>query len=122
MLVALFVIVGAGGGAVPAIVVFMPIVRKLTELHHLDPVHTGVVIVTTLVVFGRARARSRPLYVVFGVVIAVTVLVPERRPRPHLRDRHHPGPHRPVLTGWGAPTWPPQPPSPPAFRRAPAKP
>ena len=97
MLVALFVIVGDFVDAVPAIIIFMPIINKLTELGEINPVHMGVVIITTLVFglitppyglsllvaskfvgvdFGRAMRRSLPLYVVFFAVIAFTVLFP----------------------------------------------
>lgn len=97
MLVALFVIVGDFVDAVPAIIIFMPIINRLTELGEINPVHMGVVIITTLVFglitppyglsllvaskfvgvdFGRAMRRSLPLYVVFFAVIAFTVLFP----------------------------------------------
>jgi tripartite ATP-independent transporter DctM subunit len=97
LLVALFVIVGDFVDAVPAIIIFMPIINRLTQLGDLNPVHMGVVIITTLVFglitppyglsllvaskfvgvpFGRAMLRSLPLYVVFFLVIAFTVLFP----------------------------------------------
>ena len=86
LLVVLFVIVGDFIDAIPAIIIFMPIINKLTELGNINPVHMGVVIITTLVFglitppyglsllvaskyvgvrFGRALVRSLPLYVVF---------------------------------------------------------
>jgi C4-dicarboxylate transporter, DctM subunit len=98
LLVALFVIVGDFVDAVPAIIIFMPIINKLTELGGINPVHMGVVIITTLVFglvtppyglsllvaskfvevpFGRAMVRSFPLYAVFVVAIAFTVLFPD---------------------------------------------
>ena len=49
LLAALFVIVGDFVDAVPAIIIFMPIIIRLTELGDINPVHMGVVIVTTLV-------------------------------------------------------------------------
>ena len=49
LLVLLFVIVGDFVDAVPAIIIFMPIINKLTELGNINPVHMGVVIITTLV-------------------------------------------------------------------------
>ena len=49
LLVVLFVIVGDFIDAVPAIIIFMPIINKLTELGDINPVHMGVVIITTLV-------------------------------------------------------------------------
>ncbi|MEO8923906.1 MAG: TRAP transporter large permease subunit, partial [Caldimonas sp.] len=84
--------------AIPAIIIFMPIIIKLTDLGHIHPLHMGVVIITTLVFglitppyglsllvaskyvgvgFGRALVRSLPLYVVFLATIAVTVLLPD---------------------------------------------
>src|ERR1051325_10985587 len=49
LLVVLFVIVGDFLDAVPAIIIFMPIINKLTEIGGINPVHMGVVIITTLV-------------------------------------------------------------------------
>ena len=98
LLVALFVILGDFIDAVPAIIIFMPIINKLTEVGQINPVHMGVVIITTLVFglitppyglsllvaskfvdvpFGTAMVRSLPLYIVFFVVIAFTVLFPD---------------------------------------------
>ena len=98
LLVVLFVIIGDFVDAVPAIIIFMPIVNKLTELGNINPLHMGVVLITTLVFglitppyglsllvaakfvdvpFGRAMIRSLPLYVVFLVAIAFTVLFPD---------------------------------------------
>ena len=83
LLVVLFVIVGDFIDAVPAIIIFMPIITKLTEVGHINPLHMGVVIITTLVFglitppyglsllvaskyvgvgFGQAVVRSLPLY------------------------------------------------------------
>jgi C4-dicarboxylate transporter, DctM subunit len=98
LLVVLFVIVGDFIDAVPAIIIFMPIILKLTEVGHLNPLHMGVVIITTLVFglitppyglsllvaskyvgvgFGRALVRSLPLYIVFLLTIAFCVLFPD---------------------------------------------
>jgi tripartite ATP-independent transporter DctM subunit len=98
LLVALFVIVGDFIDAVPAIIIFMPIINKLTELGNINPLHMGVVIITTLVFglitppyglsllvaskyvgvgFGRAVVRSLPLYIVFFATIAFTVAFPK---------------------------------------------
>ena len=98
LLVVLFVILGDFIDAVPAIIIFMPVINKLTELGNINPVHMGVVIITTLVFglitppyglsllvaskfvgvpFGRAMLRSLPLYIVFFVAIAFTVLFPK---------------------------------------------
>ena len=97
LLVVLFVIVGDFIDAVPAIIIFMPIIQKLTKVGDINPVHMGVVIITTLVFglitppyglsllvaskfvgvpFYRAMFRSFPLYVVFFITIAFTVLCP----------------------------------------------
>lgn len=98
LLVVLFVIVGDFVDAIPAIIIFMPIINRLTELGNINPVHMGVVIITTLVFglitppyglsllvaskfvgvsFARALVRSLPLYVVFFVAIAFTVCFPD---------------------------------------------
>jgi C4-dicarboxylate transporter DctM subunit len=98
LLVVLFVILGDFVDAIPAIIIFMPVINKLTELGGINPVHMGVVIITTLVFglitppyglsllvaskfvgvpFGRAMIRSLPLYVVFFVAIAFAVLFPK---------------------------------------------
>jgi C4-dicarboxylate transporter DctM subunit len=98
LLVALFVILGDFIDAVPAIIIFMPVINKLTELGGINPVHMGVVLITTLVfglitppyglsllvaskfvgvAFGRAMVRSLPLYVVFFVAIAFAVFFPK---------------------------------------------
>ncbi len=91
LLVVLFIIVGDFIDAIPAIIIFMPIINKLTEVGNINPLHMGVVIITTLVFglitppyglsllvaskyvgvgFGRALLRSLPLYVVFILTIA----------------------------------------------------
>ncbi|MFO1079581.1 MAG: TRAP transporter large permease [Reyranellaceae bacterium] len=98
LLVLLFVVIGDFVDAVPAIIIFMPIINKLTELGSINPVHMGVVIITTLVFglitppyglsllvaskfvgvsFSRAMLASLPIYVVFIVTIAFTVLFPD---------------------------------------------
>src|SRR5919197_6645856 len=98
LLVVLFVIVGDFVDAGPAIIIFMPIINKLTELGEINPVHMGVVIITTLVFglitppyglsllvaskfvgvsFPRAMYASLPIYVVFFITIAFTVLFPD---------------------------------------------
>jgi C4-dicarboxylate transporter, DctM subunit len=98
LLVALFVIVGDFIDAVPAIIIFMPIITKLTEVGNINPLHMGVVIITTLVFglitppyglsllvaskyvgvgFGRSVVRSLPLYVVFFATIGFCVLFPK---------------------------------------------
>jgi tripartite ATP-independent transporter DctM subunit len=98
LLVALFVIIGDFVDAVPAIIIFMPIVIKLTELGNINALHMGVVIITTLVFglitppyglsllvaskfvgvsFSKAMFRSLPIYAVFLITIGFTVFFPE---------------------------------------------
>lgn len=98
LLVLLFILVGDFIDAVPAIIIFMPIINKLTELGNIKPVHMGVVIITTLVFglitppyglcllvaskfvgvpFNKALVRSLPLYGVFIITISFVVLFPE---------------------------------------------
>src|ERR687884_956722 len=98
LLVALFVVVGDFVDAVPAIIIFMPIINALTELGEINPVHMGVVIIVTLafglitppyglsllmaskfvdVGFMTAVIRSLPLYLVFFATIAFCIFFPE---------------------------------------------
>jgi len=98
LLVAAFVIIGDFVDAIPAIIIFMPIINKLTELGDINPVHMGVVIITTLafglitppygiallmaskfveVKFSVALVKSLPLYVVFFATIAFAILFPD---------------------------------------------
>ena len=100
LLVLLFILVGDFVDAVPAIIIFMPIILKLTALGNINSLHMGVVIITTLVFglitppyglslliaakfvgvpFYRAMVRSFPLYVVFLVTIGFCMQFPERR-------------------------------------------
>ena len=98
LLVAAFVIIGDFVDAIPAIIIFMPIILKLTDLGGINPVHMGVVIITTLafglitppyglallmaakfvdVRFSVALVRSLPLYVVFFAAIAFCIFFPD---------------------------------------------
>ena len=98
LLVAAFVIIGDFVDAIPAIIIFMPIINKLTEIGSINPVHMGVVIIVTLafglitppygiallmaakfvdVRFSTALVRSLPLYVVFFAVIAFCIFFPD---------------------------------------------
>jgi C4-dicarboxylate transporter, DctM subunit len=98
LLVGAFVIIGDFVDAIPAIIIFMPIITKLTEIGSINPVHMGVVIIVTLafglitppygiallmaakfvdVRFSVALVRSLPLYVVFFAVIAFCILFPD---------------------------------------------
>ena len=98
LLVAAFVIIGDFVDAIPAIIIFMPIINKLTDLGGINPVHMGVVIIVTLafglitppyglallmaakfvnVRFSVALVRSLPLYVVFFATIAFSIYFPD---------------------------------------------
>jgi C4-dicarboxylate transporter DctM subunit len=98
LLVALFVVVGDFIDAVPAIIIFMPIINALTELGQINPVHMGVVIVVTLafglitppyglsllmsskfvgVSFLAAVMRSLPHYLIFLGTIVFCILFPD---------------------------------------------
>jgi len=98
LLVAAFVIIGDFVDAIPAIIIFMPIINKLTDIGGINPVHMGVVIITTLafglitppyglallmaakfvdVRFSVALVRSLPLYVVFFAAIAFCIFFPD---------------------------------------------
>jgi C4-dicarboxylate transporter DctM subunit len=98
LLVMLFVIVGDFIDAVPAIIIFMPIINALTELGGINPVHMGVVIVVTLafglitppyglsllmsskfvgVGFMSAVLRSLPLYLIFFATIVFCIFFPQ---------------------------------------------
>jgi tripartite ATP-independent transporter DctM subunit len=98
LLVALFVVVGDFIDAIPAIIIFMPIIDDLTKNADINPVHMGVVIIVTLafglitppyglallmaskfvgVRFGRAMLASFPIYIVFFAAIALCIFFPE---------------------------------------------
>ena len=98
LLVALFVIVGDFIDAIPAIIIFMPIITDLTKNADINPVHMGVVIIVTLafglitppyglallmaskfvgVPFGRAMLASLPIYVIFFAAIAFSIFFPD---------------------------------------------
>jgi C4-dicarboxylate transporter, DctM subunit len=98
LLVALFVIVGDFIDAIPAIIIFMPIIAELTQNADIKPVHMGVVIIVTLafglitppyglallmaakftgVRFSRAMLSSFPIYVVFFATIAFCIYFPD---------------------------------------------
>ena len=98
LLVVLFVIVGDFIDAIPAIIIFMPIITDLTKNADINPVHMGVVIIVTLafglitppyglallmaskfidVRFGRAMFASLPIYIIFFAAIAFCIFLPE---------------------------------------------
>ncbi len=77
LLVVLFVIVGDFIDAVPAIIIFMPIINALTDLGQINPVHMGVVSKFVGVGFLPSVVRSLPLYVVFFATIAFCIFFPD---------------------------------------------
>jgi tripartite ATP-independent transporter DctM subunit len=98
LLVALFVIIGDFIDAIPAIIIFMPVILDLTQNATINPVHMGVVIVLTLafglitppygicllmaskftgVSFWRAMVASFPTYVIFFGAIAICIFFPD---------------------------------------------
>ncbi|MGE4165830.1 MAG: TRAP transporter large permease [Xanthobacteraceae bacterium] len=98
LLVLLFIIVGDFIDAIPAIIIFMPIITDITNNADINPVHMGVVIIVTLafglitppyglcllmagkftgVSFSRAMVASLPIYVIFFAAIAFCILFPE---------------------------------------------
>jgi C4-dicarboxylate transporter, DctM subunit len=98
LLVLLFVIVGDFIDAIPAIIIFMPIITELTHATDINPVHMGVVIIVTLafglitppyglallmaskfvgVRFSRAMLASLPIYIVFFGAIAFCIFFPD---------------------------------------------
>ena len=98
LLTGLFIIVGDFIDAVPAIIIFMPIITDLTTNAAINPVHMGVVIIVTLafglitppyglcllmaskfigVRFSKAMFASLPIYFVFFAAIAFTIFFPE---------------------------------------------
>ena len=98
LLVLLFIIVGDFIDAIPAIIIFMPLIIDLTQNADINAVHMGAVIITTLafglitppyglcllmaskfvgVKFSRAMFASLPIYLVFLAAIAFTIYFPE---------------------------------------------
>lgn len=98
LLVLLFIIVGDFIDAIPAIIIFMPLIIDLTKNADINQVHMGVVIITTLafglitppyglcllmaskfvgVKFSRAMLASLPIYLIFFAAIAFSIFFPE---------------------------------------------
>ena len=98
LLVLLFIIVGDFIDAIPAIIIFMPLIIDLTKNADINQVHMGVVIITTLafglitppyglcllmaskfvgVKFSRAMLASFPIYVIFLTAITFCIFLPE---------------------------------------------
>lgn len=94
----LFTIVGDFMDAIPVIIIFMPIIVALTQLGNILPLHMAIVVVVTLahglvtpfygtsllissslagVTFWHGVYKSLPLYVVFAIVIAVIIILPD---------------------------------------------
>ena len=94
----LFLIVGDFLDGLPAIIILMPVILSLERLGHINSVHMGVVVIVTLafglitppcgiilllsstlagVSFSRALRQSAAIYIVFLVVIAVIILLPD---------------------------------------------
>jgi TRAP-type C4-dicarboxylate transport system permease large subunit len=98
LLVVLFIVVGDFIDAIPAIIIFMPIIIDLTQSTNINPVHMGVVVIVTLafglitppygiallmaskfvgVRFGKAMFASFPIYVIFLAAIVFCIYFPE---------------------------------------------
>jgi C4-dicarboxylate transporter, DctM subunit len=98
LLTLLFIIVGDFIDAIPAIIIFMPLIIDLTKNADINQMHMGAVIITTLafglitppyglcllraskfvgVKFSKAMFASLPIYLVFFVAIAFTIFFPE---------------------------------------------
>jgi C4-dicarboxylate transporter, DctM subunit len=98
LLVVLFIIVGDFIDAVPAIIIFMPLIIDLTKNADINQVHMGVVIITTLafglitppyglcllmaskfvgVKFSKAMVASFPIYIIFFAAIAFSIFFPD---------------------------------------------
>ena len=98
MMVLLFTIVGDFIEPVPTIIIFMPLVNALTLAGSINPVHMGIVLITTLafglitppyglvllmaskfigVRFPQALRAALPIYVVFLATIAFAIYFPK---------------------------------------------
>ena len=101
LFVLVFIVIGDFMDAVPAIIIFMPIIIKLNELGDIKPLHMGVVLITTLV-FGLITppyglSLSGGVEIRRRAVLARDVCVAADLCRVLLRDRRHG-----VLPGSGA--------------------
>lgn len=93
-----FVAVGTFMDAVPAIIIFLPIVTHLVEVSGADPVHTGLVVVMTLAMglitppyglclllacmlgkmsVGSVMRQTMVFYALFSAVLLLVILVPD---------------------------------------------
>ena len=96
-MVALFTVIGDFIEPVPTIIIFMPLVNALTDAGNINPVHMGVVLITTLafglitppyglvllmaskfvgVRFSLALRAACPIYIVFFATIAFIIYFP----------------------------------------------
>jgi C4-dicarboxylate transporter, DctM subunit len=98
LMVLLFTIVGDFIEPVPTIIIFMPLVNALTTAGKINPIHMGVVLITTLafglitppyglvllmaskfigVRFSEALRAALPIYAVFLITIVLIIFFPE---------------------------------------------
>lgn len=98
LIVLVLIVVGQFIDAIPAIVVFMPIIKSMVDLGEINPIHMGVVVIVTLalglitppyglslllatsfakVPFSAGLRKSIPLYGLFLAVISALILVPD---------------------------------------------
>ena len=98
LMVALFTVIGDFIEPVPTIIIFMPLVNALSAVGNINPVHMGVVLITTLafglitppyglvllmaskfvgVSFSRALRAALPIYVVFLATIGFVIYFPD---------------------------------------------
>lgn len=98
LLVVALVVAGNFMDAIPAIVIFMPIIQGLVKLGDINPVQMGVIAIVTLafglitppyglslllaanfaeVPFSKALWRTLPIYIVFLTVIILMIVVPD---------------------------------------------
>ncbi|MCM3761322.1 TRAP transporter large permease [Halalkalibacter oceani] len=98
LVILMFIVVGQFVDAVPAIIIFMPIVISLVELGNINPVHMGVIVIITLafglitppyglalllasglskVRFKDALLQCLPMYGVFIITLTIVVFFPD---------------------------------------------
>ena len=97
LMVALFTVIGDFIEPIPTIIIRMPLVNALTDAGNINPVHMGVVLITTLafglitppyglvllmaskfvdVRFSLALRAACPIYIVFFATLAFTIYFP----------------------------------------------
>ncbi|MBP1932663.1 TRAP transporter large permease [Ammoniphilus resinae] len=98
LVILMFIVVGQFLDAVPAIIIFMPIIAALVDLGSINPIHMGVIVIITLafglitppyglslllassisgVPFKDALKKTIPMYGIFIVVLSCLVFFPE---------------------------------------------